>query len=95
MELLLPAIITILTQVFKKLVKLVQDEDLAKSLVVIFAFFSSTFAVFTWKYFTGDLNFKNIETIISTFFIAVGYYELLIKRVINPMIDFSKTINLE
>lgn len=90
MELAIASLVTIGTEVFKFLLRKFPNKKLLKSLTVIFAFFASIVGVFIWKYIQGELSINDFQSIAEAFFIAVGYYEVGLKRVIRPILERVK-----
>lgn len=86
MEMLIAGLVTVLTQVFKWLAEKM-DYEKAKTTTLIFAFICSLVGVFAWKRYEGALDWSNYENIVSVFGVAVAYYEVVVKRIINPILD--------
>lgn len=95
MELLLPAIISILAEFFKKIFEVVKNKELTKSIVILFVFLASVAGVYLFNWIGGETISFEREQVIETVLMAVGYYELALKRVILPAIEKSKKIKLD
>lgn len=95
MELLLPAIITVLAEIFKRMFEVIQNKELAKSIVILFVFLSSIAGVYLFNWIGGETISFEREQVIETVLMAVGYYELALKRVVIPAINKSKKIKLD
>lgn len=86
MELLLSAIVTCLTQLFKWFAEEIGVEK-AKMWTLIVAFGLSVAGTFGWQSYVGQINWQDTKEIVSVFGLAIGYYEVIIKRIINPIIN--------
>ena len=85
MELLISAGVTLLVQLFKKV-----GGEKAKDYVLIIAFVLSIVCTLLWKAFLGELDWTNYEQVISVMGVAIGYYELVVKRLIVPVFNKLK-----
>lgn len=94
MELLIGAVVTLGTEFFKFFLPKVQNKKLLEAIIIGFAFIASTAGVFIWKYFTDGIELSSGKQIIETLLIGVGYYELVLKRIVTPIIERSKKITL-
>jgi hypothetical protein len=86
--LLLGAIITILVRIVKWLTAKIGGE-MAGAITLIVAFLFSALAALLWKGWSlGDFKLlMNWEVIVSLFGISMAIYEVVVKRIIKPVLD--------
>ena len=89
MELLLPAIITLLTQGFKWLVEKLGYVK-AKTYTLLVAFVFSLIGTFVWKNLEGQVVWNDVQSLVSIFGLAIGYYEIFVKRFLTPILNKFK-----
>lgn len=94
MELLIGAVVTLGTELFKFFLPKFSNKKALEAVVIFFAFIVSTIGVFIWKYLAEELNLKSLTSVGETLLIGIGYYELVLKRIIKPIIEKSKDIKL-
>ena len=88
MELLIPAVITILAEAYKRLEKKVGVK--AKSYVLIVVFALSVVATGLYQHFHDGLQLMDVQSLIQVWGLSVGYYELIVKKVLSPIFAKSK-----
>lgn len=86
MELLVPALVVIITEIVKKL-GLKLDKELFKSISLFVAFFFSFVGVLMLKLNVVGYENVNMELVIQVLATSVGYYEIAVKRFILPVVD--------
>ncbi len=89
MELIIAAGVTLLTQLFKWVAVKVGVEK-AKKYALYMALCFSIGGTFGWKIYEGGVVWSDSQSLISIFGLAIGYYEIVIKRLINPVIEKLK-----
>ena len=89
MELLLAAVITVLTQGYKWFVAKMGSEK-AKSLTLGVVFLLTIGGVAGWKGHNGELELSDTESIVTVFGVAIAYYEIIIKRIFTPIFNKFK-----
>lgn len=86
MELLISAIVTLLAQTYKWLASKI-GLDNAKKWTLLVVFILTVVGVAGWKTFEGEIVWTDAESIVSTFGIAIAYYEVIIKRFFIPLFN--------
>lgn len=90
MELLIAAIITILTRGFKWLTAKLGGE-MAGAITLIVAFIMSVVGTFIWKGLTEGVDYlRDWQTVISLFGMSMAFYEVFVKRIIVPILEKFK-----
>ena len=89
MELLLGAIITLATQTFKWLVDKFGYKR-AEIMTLFALFFLSIVGTLAYEYNTNGIDLHDIDNVFSVIGLAVGWYELVLKRVIVPVLNKFK-----
>ena len=86
MELLLPAVITLLGELYKKLQTKFGDKT--KSYVLIVVFLMSLVGTGIYEYFKDGLDLTDVGSLMKVWGLAIGYYEIVVKKLLSPL--FSK-----
>lgn len=90
MELLISALVTVLVNILKKLENKYGFKS-GSSAILILAFVLSAATTFLYKHFTTGIDWTNMESIISVFGVSIAYYEVVVKRLIQPALQkFNK-----
>lgn len=90
MELLIGAIITILTRFVKWLTKKLGGE-MAGAITLLVAFIFSIVGVFIWKGLANGVNYlKDWQIVVSLFGISMAWYEVVVKRILLPILKKVK-----
>lgn len=85
-ELLIGVLITVVTRFVKWLTKKLGGE-MAGALTLIVAFILSLVAAFIWKGFTNGVDYlKDWQTVVSLFGLSMVWYEVMVKRIIAPIL---------
>jgi hypothetical protein len=83
MEILLASIVTILTEAVKWLYQKIDNKKLADSLVILTTFVLSLIASIAYFAVKDKLNWEIIAVIWGS---SIAIYELLLKRILTPVI---------
>lgn len=89
MEFLIAAGVTIVAQLFKFFVTKFGDEKLAKNLILVGVFCLSVTGTYVQAYLKGTFSFSafDFDAFSQIFFVSVGYYETVVKRLIMPALE--------
>ena len=83
MELLIPAVITLLAEVYKRMqTKLGKN---AKEYLTIVVFGMTVIATGLYEYMFDKIEVWDVQAIIQTWGLAIGYYEIVVKRILQPI----------
>ena len=86
-EIIIGALVTLLTQAFKWLVsKYGYDVTQSAILIMVLALSISGAALYEWRFITPEM----VETTFRIGTMAIGMYEVFYKRILKPVIDRLK-----
>lgn len=84
MELLLSAVITLLVQGVKWFSEKFGDEELGRAVTLFMVFVFTFIGTILMAIYQNDFDHTNIGDYVRVFLLSVGYYEVAIKRLIEP-----------
>ena len=90
MELLLSAVVTILVQFVKWFSLKVGDEELGRAITLFMVFVFTFIGTIIMSIYQNNFDHTNIQDYIRVFLLSVGYYEIAIKRLIEPAFEKIK-----